>query len=67
MKTITRTLTARDLEEQKTSASMYFDLIQKELGYKDLCNIDNLNKYTEAYKKHCELLVAGEIKIQVPS
>ena len=67
MTTITRKLTARDLEDQKTYIEKYFNLIQKELEHKDLCNLENLATYTKSYKKHCELLEAGEVEIQIPS
>ena len=56
-------LTDKQLKEQKASAELYLALIQKELSYGDLVNLENVNYYTEAYKNHLTIFNNGYIVI----
>ncbi len=66
MNTIQIALSDREIADQKKYAEKYFALIQKELNYKDLCDLANLQHYTKSYKAHCELAKTGFITMNVP-
>lgn len=59
-------LSAREIIEQQKYADKYLALIQKELSYKDLVNLDNVAKYTESFKYHSGLAVDGYVKVEMP-
>lgn len=59
-------LSPREITEQKKYADKYFALIQKELSYGDLVNIENVTKYTESFKYHSGLAREGYVKVEMP-
>ena len=61
MKQQVEKLTATEIEEQKKYAQKYLELVQKELSYGDLLNLDNVTKWTEAYKLHSQMAKNGYI------
>jgi len=65
MKTQQVKLTAEEIEEQKKYAQKYLDLINHELAYRDLVNVENVTKYTAAYKKHSEIAESGYVEMPV--
>ena len=65
MKTELKKLSENQINEQKKFAAKYFDLIQKELAYKDLCNLNNIKYYSECYKKHMELVYYPYVSLPV--
>lgn len=56
-------LSEKEIAEQKNYAAKYNALIQKELSYKDLMNLENVAKYTKAYQYHCKLAQSGQVEI----
>ena len=58
-------LTTEQINEQYKIAAGYFDLIQIELRYKDLINLEKVEKYIKAYKKHCFLIENPYIEMPV--
>jgi uncharacterized lipoprotein YddW (UPF0748 family) len=65
MKIKLKQLNENQINEQKKFAAKYYDLIQKELSYKDLCNLTNIKYYSECYKKHMELVYNPYIEMPV--
>ena len=59
-------LSAREIYEQEKCAAKYLALIQKELSYRDLVNLDNVAKYTESFKYHSGLAMEGCVKVEMP-
>lgn len=59
-------LSAREIIEQEKYAAKYLALIQKELSYRDLVNLDNVAKYTESFKYHSGLAISGYVKVEMP-
>jgi len=59
-------LSAREITEQQKYAAKYLALIQKELSYRDLVNLDNVAKYTESFKYHSSLAIDGYVKVEMP-
>ena len=58
-------LSEKQIEEQKKSAKKYFDLINKELSYGDLVNLENVKSYTDSYKRHSELAKNGYVEMPI--
>ena len=56
-------LSEQEISEQKQYAQKYYDLIQKELGYGDLCNLENLATYNKSYKHHSTLAKTGVVTL----
>lgn len=56
-------LSAKEIEEQIRFAQKYYDLIQKELSYEDLVNVENVARYTKAYQSHMKLATQGYFEI----
>jgi len=56
-------LTEKEIADQVKYANKYFDLIQKELSYGNLVNLENVNNYTKAYQIHSELAKSGCVTI----
>ena len=54
-------LTQTQIAEQIKFAAKYLELINKELSYKDLINLENVTSYTESYKRHCEIARNGYV------
>jgi hypothetical protein len=65
MKTELKKLNENQINEQKKYAAKYYDLIQKELAHKDLCNLENIKYYSESYKKHMELVYYPYVELPV--
>lgn len=49
-------LTESQINQQLSYVRKYQDLINKEISYKDLVNLENLKCYTDALNKHMELV-----------
>ena len=63
MTTTKKQLSAKEIQNQKNYAQKYLALINKELSYGDLINLENVKSYTESYKRHSELAVLGYVEI----
>jgi len=49
-------LTENEIQEQHGYSEKYLGLIEKELGYGDLVNVENVTRYTECYKNAQKLI-----------
>lgn len=58
-------LSEKEIADQKKYAQIYLDLINRELSYGDLVNIENVKSYTESYKRHSELARYGYVEMTV--
>ena len=56
MTTTTYKLTQSEINEQMNFVRKYQDLINKEISYKDLCDLRLLKSYTDSLNKHMELV-----------
>jgi len=63
MKTQIVELNQEEINEQARLAKKCYDLIQKELGYSDLCNLENIAKYSKSFKYHSNLAKTGTIEM----
>jgi len=61
MKTIK--LNAKEIQDQKNYAKKCLDLIQRELAFGDLVNLENVASYTKSYKYHLQLAENGYVNI----
>jgi hypothetical protein len=59
-------LSTREINDQKNYAALYLALIQKELSYGDLVNLENVRIYTEAFKHHSILAADGYVLVEMP-
>ena len=60
-------LTASEKEEQIRAIAKYRLLIEKELNYAELCDVENVTKWTQSFKKHNEILERGYVIIETAS
>lgn len=65
MTTKTVKLSEKQIAEQKSYVAKYLNLINKELGYGDLCNLENLASYNKSFKYHSQLANSGVVEIPV--
>lgn len=65
MKTQIIALTKAQVKEQIKFAAKYKALIEKELSYGDLMNLDNINIYAKAMKAHSALAQNGCVEIPI--
>ena len=65
MKTQTIRLSEQEITEQKKYADKYYNLILKELNYGDLCNLENIAKYSQSYKHHMALFTNPYIEMPI--
>jgi len=61
MKTIK--LNAKEIQDQKNYAKKYLELIQRELAFGNLVNLENVASYTKSYKYHLQLAEDGYVNI----
>ncbi len=54
-------LSKSQVKEQLGYVQKYLALIEKELGYGDLVNVENVTKYTEVVKHHSRLAKQGYV------
>lgn len=59
MKIAIYTLTAEEVKEQEQAIAKYEALIQKEISMGDLMNLENVQTYAKAIKKHSSLINNG--------
>ena len=58
-------LTEQEINEQKIWVKKFKDLINKEISYGDLANLNKLKKYTDALQFHMNLIVNPFIEMPV--
>jgi len=61
MKTIK--LSAKEIQDQKNYAKKDLELIQRELAFGNLVNLENVASYVKSYKYHLQLAEDGYVNI----
>jgi hypothetical protein len=57
-------LTQDEIAEQFKAANFYKSLIEKELAFNNLCNLENIQVWAKAYKHHMELISIGFVEVE---
>ena len=53
-------LTEKEIEQQLKYVAKYQNLLSKEINYKDLANMDNINRWMEGIKIHMSLIITNK-------
>ena len=57
-------LSEKEIAQQRIYVSKYLKLINKELSYGDLCNLENLAIYNKSFKYHSKLTNDGVLELK---
>jgi len=55
-------LTEKEIEQQLKYVAKYQNLLSKEINYKDLADMENINRWIEAIKIHMNLIITNKQK-----
>lgn len=58
-------LTEKQIAEQLKYVAMYKQLLEREINYKDLANIENIKSYSKSIETHMQLVVNPYIEMPV--
>ena len=53
-------LTEKEIEQQFKYVTKYQNLLAKEISYKDLANMENINRWMEGIKIHMNLIITNK-------
>jgi hypothetical protein len=60
-------LTEKNIAEQLKYVAMYQKLLEREIQYKDLANLENIKKYSDSIASHMQLVVNPYIEMPIIS
>jgi hypothetical protein len=58
-------LSEKEIEEQLKYVAMYQKLLEREIQYKDLANLENIKKYSDSIASHMKLVVNPYIEMPI--
>jgi len=53
----------KEIQDQLGYAQKYSDLIQKELSYGNLANVENMTSYSKSFQHHSQLAKQGYVEM----
>jgi len=56
-------ISEKEIQDQLGYAQKYSDLIQKELSYGNLANVENMTSYSKSFQHHSQLAQQGYVEM----